>query len=501
MPGRINRRDFLRIIGGAAAGMVLAPAGVAQMREPGTTDGRRQMAKLTYRELYCPAHFGNSYEVMWPNEMEQVLAEAQHWGFNVYGDWFDTADLKNPHNNPRGEYLLPHALWERKLGHFRTAMGLGFATDLVTTPNHVFLDQLASDLLADTSDRRFFGQLLCPSKPAARDTILRNHRDLFEDFRNGGVRLSSISGCPFDYGGCACAACRPWIVTFGKLFAEIHDAAKQFFPDIKARLIGWWWTREEHELFKRWADAEAAGRFASLAAHLPYGEVAPAPDLALPEGCELHAFVHVGYADKAQPRDVYGPWGPVAAATRIPATITALESAGVTGFMAYSEGVFDDVNKALLGGLSSGGLDDARSVLAAYAERYFGASGADRNGWVEWLAEWGNPWEVDTAAARRRFDDLSRCAQAGWRLAQFEAKLRIFEAHAAVKARSQWDAQRLAAADRFFAERERLQRGIWGLGLVRHVLNQRYHQPDWFEEWWAQSRHRHAGHEHAPPQA
>jgi hypothetical protein len=479
----MNRRQFLRQAGGAAVGLSLARAGVAGEQQHVCGEGRSPVEKMTYRELYCPAHFGNSYEVMWPNEMRQVLAEAKHWGFNAYGDWFDSADLKNPHHNPRGEYLLPHALWERKLGSFHIAQDLDFAIDLVTTPNHVFLDQLAAQLLADTSDQRFFGQLLCPSLPRARQIILANHRELFEDLRRAGVHLDSISACPFDYGGCGCSLCRPWIVTFGRLFAEIHDLAKQFFPGIKARLIGWWWTRDEHDLFKQWADKESRGRFASLAAHLPYGEIKPAADLALPDGCELHAFIHIGYGDRASPRDTYGPWGPVVAPVRISATVKALESAGATGFMAYSEGVFDDINKAILGGLTSGQSDDVHAQLAAYAERYLGAAGPDKKAWAKWIALWGSPWEVDTAAARRRFNRLSKQAKPGWRLAQLEAKLRIFEAHAEVRSRATWDAARLAAAERFFAEREKLERGIWGLGLVRHVLNNRYHQPDWFADW------------------
>jgi hypothetical protein len=479
----MNRRQFLRSAGGAAVGLSLAGAGVAQGQQPARAQGRSNVEGMAYRELYCPAHFGNSYEVMGPNEMRDVLAEAKRWGFNAYGDWFDTADLKNPRNNPRKEYLLPQALWERKLGSFRIAQDLDFATDLVVTPNHVFLDQLTRELLADTSESRYFGQLLCPSIPKAREIILRNQRELFEDLRKAGVGLHSLSACPFDYGGCACERCRPWIVTFGKLFVEIHEIAKQFFPAVKARLIGWWWTREEHDSFKQWADAESPGRFVSLAAHLPYGEIALAAGLALPEGCELHAFVHIGYGDKASPRDVYGPWGPVVAATRIPATVKALESAGATGFMAYSEGVFDDVNKALLGGLSTGEFGDGGDVLTAYAERYLGATGADRKAWAQWIAQWGSPWEADTAAARRQFDHLSKRAKPSWRLAQLEAKLRLVEADAEVRSRTKWDGARLAAAERFFAEREKLERGIWGLGLVRHVLNDRYHQPDWFADW------------------
>lgn len=448
------------------------------------------MASFPYRELYCPAHFGNSYEVMASYEMKEALSEAKYWGFNAYGDWFDAADSKDPHNNPRNEYLLPQALLDRKLESFRLAQELGLHTDLVITPNHVYLDQLKPGLLADTSDSRFFGQLLCPSKPEARQTIVDNHRRLFKDLKDRGVSLDSISGCPFDYGGCNCEQCRPWIMTFGKLMAEIHDAAKEYFPGIKVRLIGWWWNKEEHDLFKQWADKPERGRFASLAAHLPYGETRPNPGIVLPEDCELHAFVHIGYADKAQPRDVYGAWGPVAAPNRLATTCYELSGIGCKGFMAYSEGMFDDVNKALLGSLSSGKASDPPAALGEYAARYFGAKGTERKAWAEWLAKWGEPFTVDVKSARREFDRLAKNARPGWRLAQFEAKVRLFEAHHEVLGRKEWDKARMAAAERFILERDKLFREVWRLGPVRQVVNPRFSPPEWYADWKRQPRMR-----------
>ncbi len=44
-------------------------------------------------ELYVPRHFGNRYEVAGRFEMRDILSEAEWWGFNSYGDWFDTVNL------------------------------------------------------------------------------------------------------------------------------------------------------------------------------------------------------------------------------------------------------------------------------------------------------------------------------------------------------------------------------------------------------------------------
>lgn len=51
---------------------------------------------FAFRECYCPAHFGNSYEAMGACEMAAYLAEIKWMGFNRYSDWITTTDVCNP---------------------------------------------------------------------------------------------------------------------------------------------------------------------------------------------------------------------------------------------------------------------------------------------------------------------------------------------------------------------------------------------------------------------
>ena len=441
---------------------------------------------FAHRELYCPAHFGNSYEAMWQREMREVLAEARHWGFTHYGDWFDNAELKNPRKlTSHDRYSFSPLLRRRKIEHFQSAASLGFGLDLVLTPNHAYVDQQRDDLLAEADDEKMFGQLLCPSIPEARDIIIRNHKELLEDLAEAGVEVSSLSACPYDFGGCSCDRCSPWILAFGKLFVDIHAAAREIFPEIEARLIGWWWEPEEHRLFNEWADREHPGLFRSLAGYIPYDDLAPGESATNPGGCESHAFIHIGYADARVPHDLYGGWGPTIAPSRIAETLRALSGRKYSGFMAYSEGVFDDANKALLGGMSSGAYAASDDVLRAYAERYFGAAGPEAEAWAEWLSGWGEPFDRDIVAARARFDSLSKPAGGSWRLDQLESKLRLFEAHRAVLDGDAWNETRLGAAETFFAEREHLNREVWGLGITRHILDPEWNTncPSWYGEW------------------
>ena len=113
------------------------------------------VSETQFCELYAPGHFGNWYEVAGGNEMRDVLAEARYWGFNYYGDWFDALDCVDPFSGDR-QYNLSDALWDRKKSHFRTAQSLGYALDLITTPNHVYLDQIKPEWRAQMGGRVFW---------------------------------------------------------------------------------------------------------------------------------------------------------------------------------------------------------------------------------------------------------------------------------------------------------------------------------------------------------
>jgi hypothetical protein len=414
--------------------------------------------------------------------MRQVLTEAKHWGFNRYADWFDMLDCVDPFSGDP-QYSLANALWDMKRMHFRTAQSLGLATDLVITPNHVYRDQLKPEWLAKRGPR-IQGQLICPHQPGAREAILSNYTNIFADLAKAGVNLTAINLAPYDYGGCACDQCKPWILTFAQLALDIHQIARTYHPKVELHFIGWWWTAEEHKLFAQWMDQHAPGLAVSMALHLPYDQTGVA-DVPLPKGCRKHAFVHIGYPDRSRPRDIYAKTGPVIAPNRIAATVTNLTAQSVTGVMAYSEGIFDDVNKALLGGLWTGKEKTSRDVLLAYAARYLNADAAQARQWADWLVPWGTPFSVDAAAARKAFDRLSGDPMI-WRRRQWELKADMFAANQAIGTGDTWTPERQAHAAEFWAAEEKLQREVCGIGPLRHILNRRFIELPWYKTWASQ---------------
>ena len=163
--------------------------------------------QLPIREAYCPGHFGNSYEAMWPREMAAYLAEMRHWGFNRFGDWMTCTDVCNPYATD-AYWNLPLEMYSRKKAAFRAAQELGMANDLILTPNHVFLDQLRPDLLA-TKGPNIFGQLLCPSKQRPGRFAGECRPSAVTRRERGSMDLHAFA---YDYGGCVCD-CAPWILT------------------------------------------------------------------------------------------------------------------------------------------------------------------------------------------------------------------------------------------------------------------------------------------------
>ncbi len=422
------------------------------------------------RTLYAPGHFGNGYEMMGENEFREHLSEWKTWGFNEYSDWFDPVNCADPYASFL--YDFGNAQVDAKKRRFAIAQEMGLPCVLLITPNMVFQEQCLPEVEAVKAER-IFGQLVCPSIPAGREIILRNHENWFRDLAEAGVTLHALTACPYDFGGCACDQCNPWIITFAELSREIYAVAEKYHPGIEMRMVGWWWQAEEHRFFAEWADAHAPGWVKSIAQHIPYTD-SDVADVPLPKGCERQAFVHISYAEESEPRDVYGHLGPVIAAERLERTLAALHAQGCTGWMAYTEGIYDDVNKALVAQISSGKQSSGEGVLTDYAQRYLGASQGNISVWVSWLRSWGIPYDVDTQKAGEQLvalrDDSDNEATSSWRFKQWEGKSQLLTKSAAVMATEPDSTAREQAIANYWTVHEKLMRDVYRLGLLRVIF-------------------------------
>ena len=483
---QLSRRSALKKGGLAAASLLSAPFFLRRAAAESLASGAAgaEASLFSIREIYCPAHFGNSYEVMWPGEMKVYLAEMKWWGFNRYSDWIATTDVRNPYASVGAADMdLATEQLNRKKKAFHAAQELGLDLNLILTPNDVYLDQLHPNIAA-TKGKKIFGQLVCPSNPAGRKIILANAESWFRDLAADGLQFKTWTAFAYDYGGCGCPKCKPWILTFARLTKEIQTIAQKYHPRIEPWYCSWWWTPEEHALINDWAKNEAPDWLKGMTLHLPY-ERTRFQDVEVPAGCRKLAFVHISYADTAKFRDIYGKWGPTIAPQRIPKTLHDIAALKADGFQAYSEGVFDDANKALLAGIGSGKFSDANAVLKAYAERYFGAKGEKAEQWAHWLTPWGVRKNVKLPGAQEEFDKLAQGVSSSWRLEQWRSKLKLERIDRAigVPKENAWTSEKLKLVDEFWAAQEQLQRDVYKLGTQPHIFARQFNPPDWYDGW------------------
>jgi alpha-L-fucosidase len=459
---------------------------VKQERHEAAPSQPSPRSPCSVRELYALGHFHNSYEEMGQYEMRRFLAEAKHWGFTRYGDWFDVEDCREPFAEMDHDALMPvgRALWNRKKENFIAAQNLGLECELVIYPNHVYTDQCRPELKA-TKGELVFGQTICPSNPEARKIILKNNENLFADLAASGVRLKSIASLAYDFGGCNCEKCQPWILTYAKLTREIHAVAERYHPGVENHMVSWWWTPEEHRLLADWADREAPGWIKSIYLAIPYNS-SDLPQVPLPKGCQRRAMAHLSYAETTSriEQDCYGVFGPMAAPARLQKTAENLAALGETGVFAYSEGVSDDVNLALIAGLSSGQYRTSDEVLRAYARRYFGADEPQAAAWAKWLAVWEWSFQLDPKQMAEDFAKLHKPAAGNWRVRQWELKLELMRLNRAINSETQWTPSRLEAVDQFWQVKERMVREVWGVSSVGvHMMNRRNTTAAWYNDW------------------
>lgn len=414
-----------------------------------------------------------------PYEMAGILAEARDWGFNRYSDWFDTLDALNLYAGP-GRFNLARALWRRKFENYAEAARQGMDLGLMITPNHVFMDQVTPDTAAtlDPADHRIFGQLVCPSKPGVQELILEFYRRLFADFAERGLALKQLGFGAYDYGGCACEACRPWIVRFGQLSREIAALARRQFGVIETVISGWYFSAEDYRLFAEWVDRDAPDFCDAMVFQAPLGAVTDAAWIqAAPHCASIRAFVHTPNGER-QNHDIYGHFGPNIAPARMEQTVAALRARGGDGVTAYSEGDMDEINRAIVAGLASDRFQTADDVLKAYADRHLGG---DVAGWSAWLRAMGDVETADAAAARREFNRLKPGARDTWRLRALEGKVLMLEADRRARAASPGGKAAALARRDFMQAKAVLWREAWKMGLGREIF--KFDVPWGLPEW------------------
>jgi hypothetical protein len=188
-----------------------------------------------------------------------------------------------------------------------------------------------------------FGVNLCPSQPAARELLLKNWDRLLDEFADPG--LDCITYWPYDEGGCGCPDCRPWGARgYLSLSRAVSALVRKKDPHIKVIVSTWTFDTppagEWDALTKALAEDKSWADYIQADAHEDFPRFPL--ERGVPGGLPLLSFPEISMWGQS-------PWGGYGA-NPLPARLQRLwnqTQRKLSGGTPYSEGIYEDINKAI----------------------------------------------------------------------------------------------------------------------------------------------------------
>ena len=361
-----------RVLGGDARGVLYGCGRLlraARFAENAVTLGPPEGAnepENDVRAIYFATHFGNFYHNAPVDKVARYVEELALWGINALILWFDMHHYTGI-DDPKARAHLDRL---RRL--FRAARGVGMRVGLATIANEAYSTS-PEDLRADPdTGRAHYRVELCPSKDGAIGAIVKGLREEFEQFDH----LDIIWIWPYDQGGCACEACRPWGANgFLKAARAVSAELRARRPDAEIILSTWLFDTPEDQgewrgLYKElekdasWIDGVLTDHFNDF----------PAWPLEhkLPGDLPLFSFPEISMQGMA-------PWGGFGANPRPRHWQRIWEKlrGHIQGGFPYSEGIYEDVNKIFWAQVFWNESRSTADILREYAAYEFSPDCAD----------------------------------------------------------------------------------------------------------------------------
>lgn len=365
-----NRPPALQIRGGSGPGLLygigkyLRTSRYEQGFAPSPWRGRAE-PRGTLRGMYFAAHFHNWYHQASETEVARYLEDLALWGVNAVWTSFPAMNLQG-WQDPAADAAVAML---RKHGRAARSLGLQFGTSVGNTWFSGTPDRLRAVPLPDPTGRRGnHGFPICPSSPEGHETILAHTARLLEQLRDPGIDF--LVHWPYDEGGCACEVCRPWGHRgYLRLARDLTRLGRQHFPELQTVLSTWMFDTPPEGEWKGLSEALERGEdwldFILADAHEDYPRYPL--DTGVPGGRPLLNFPEIS---------MWGnwPWGGVGA-NPLPDRFQRLWDQvkdTVRGGFPYSEGIYEDLNKAIVLQFYWDAEHAAQATVSEYAEYEFG---------------------------------------------------------------------------------------------------------------------------------
>ena len=326
--------------------------------------------------IYFATHFHNWYHVAPVEEIQRYVEELALWGTNTLCVWFDMHHF-NGIGDPAAQAML-----ERLNMILGAARQIGMKTAAVFLANEAYAnspENLRADWTAghDGYFRKPGGHYhveLCPSEAGAMDLLMVWAKERLEAFRTVGLDYLCI--WPYDQGGCTCSRCAPWGANGYLRCAEpLARYFKTTFPQGKVILSSWY--------FDHFNAGEWAGLAQSFAQKPEWVDLLLADDYGdrfppfLAENGAPGGLPVVGFPEISMYRCL--PWGGYGA-NPLPEHFQAVWDQCarlVVGGFPYSEGIFEDINKAIYAQFYWDPARKAAETVREYLRYEFGAASVE----------------------------------------------------------------------------------------------------------------------------
>jgi hypothetical protein len=298
------------------------------------------------RGIYFATHFHNYYHEAPIEEITQYVEDLGLWGLNVISVWFDMHHYRGI-DDPQAQSMIA-----RLRAILQAAKALGLGASLTLLANEGYADSpesLRADWTAGHDGYHHprgghYHVELCPSKPGAAELLLRWVDEKLAAFSD--VDLDYLWIWPYDQGGCTCSQCKPWGINgFLRMAEPISQRFKRVFPRGRVILSSWYF---DHFTDGEWEGLDRAFRvrpdWVDYLLADDYGDRFPSYPLehGAPGGLPMVGFPEISMYSAS-------PWGGFGA-NAFPDHLQALwQSAGyaLAGGFPYSEGIYEDINKAI----------------------------------------------------------------------------------------------------------------------------------------------------------
>ena len=314
---------------------------------PGTWRGK-SIPEKELRGIYFATHFHNFYHEAPIEEVQHYLEDIALWGYNTVVVWFDMHHF-NGINDPDAKEMI-----KRLRAILIAAKNIGLKTCLGVIGNEAYISSPV-ELRADQTFpgtkhiRGGYGVELCPNKPEAKKLMLHWFEEEFKSFSD--IEIDYVWAWPYDQGGCCCKKCTPWGANgFIIMAEEISKLAHKYWPQFKFILSTWLfdgragetpsegeWEGLKEKFARRpeWVDYILADAHFDFPEYpLKKGVPGGLPLLNFPEISMWGMFPWGGFGANPLPNRFQRLWNQV--------------STKLSGGSPYSEGIYEDINKAII---------------------------------------------------------------------------------------------------------------------------------------------------------